>query len=146
MASANEMEKFKVMNIEDKRTFDRERWQAWLKVYYETLSKNHAFEESLDASQPAKSLAKRVEDMRLTNPTFILRNWILQDAIEAATSSASSPGDYSHVRDLLMMIQTPYDQRFSTFSKESNSTESYVQRYCKPPPSWAPSLVCTCSS
>lgn len=54
---------------------DRAVWAAWLTKYYSRLR--------LDGSS-AEAKSTRIQGMRETNPTFVLRNWIAQDAIDAA--------------------------------------------------------------
>jgi uncharacterized protein YdiU (UPF0061 family) len=48
--------------------------------------------------------------MSSKNPTFILRNWIAQDAIKLAES-----GDYSKVKLILSLLKTPFERKFNTF-------------------------------
>ena len=50
------------------------------------------------------SWSERMQTMRLANPAFILRNWIVQRAIEQAET-----GDYQGIHDLLDVLQRPYD-------------------------------------
>jgi serine/tyrosine/threonine adenylyltransferase len=63
---------------------DRAVWAAWLKKYHSRLS--------LDGGN-IEDKNRRIQGMRGTNPTFVLRNWIAQDAIEAAEK-----GSYEEVR------------------------------------------------
>lgn len=71
---------------------------------------------------------ERIESMRLSNPAFILRNWIAFKVIEAAES-----GDYSKVQLVLEMLQDPYNPNFSLFSETPN--ELYKE-YIRPSPDW----------
>ena len=61
----------------------------------------------------ARAHTKRAEIMADSNPTFVLRNWIAQDAIEAAEKH-----DFSKVRTLVRMLRTPYSPKFCSFSAE----------------------------
>lgn len=87
--------------------------------------------------------------MRKSNPTFILRNWIAQAAIEEAEK-----GNYSGVRTVLKMLTNPYDKKYSTFRNANcgkaddseNTLTSGELKYLQIPPEWADSLICTCSS
>ncbi|OHD89476.1 protein adenylyltransferase SelO [Sulfuricurvum sp. RIFCSPLOWO2_12_FULL_43_24] len=65
----------------------------WLDQYDERLSLN------------SSSVEKRHQQMLRTNPKYILKNYILQEAIEAAEK-----GDFSLVNDLLKLAQNPYDE------------------------------------
>ena len=54
--------------------------------------------------------------MKKVNPKYILKNYILQEAIEKAHD-----GDYSLVNDLLKIAQNPYDEH-SGFERYANPT------------------------
>ena len=69
---------------------------------------------------------KRLEKMREINPKYILRNYMLEDAIIKARE-----GDYSLVEDLLLIAQNPFD--------EHKKFEKYLK------PSMA-NIKCSCSS
>ena len=56
-------------------------------------------EDALDA-------AVRRERMRLTNPRYVLRNYLAQQAIDAAEA-----GDLSVVHELLEVMRRPYDDQ-----------------------------------
>ncbi len=88
----------------------------WLEKY-----KNRLAEETI-------SKEDRLKNMKKVNPKFILRNYMLQDAIDAAEQ-----GDYSLVNDLLKIAQNPFAEH-----KE-------FEHYTKPKPNWEP-LKCSCSS
>jgi uncharacterized protein YdiU (UPF0061 family) len=104
----------------------------------------------------------RVQVMRAQNPTFVLRSWLAQDAIEQAEKS----GDFAGVNTLLQMLQEPFNPQFSTFLSEPAQTCSIAaaakaartgdgmedraselrRKYASMPPDWADSIICTCSS
>ncbi|MDE0842013.1 MAG: YdiU family protein [Porticoccaceae bacterium] len=79
-------------------------------------------EEALDTSQ-------RAENMLLINPKFILRNYIAQEAIDAAQG-----GDYRLTQQLLTILQAPF-QDHTEFA-----------HYAGTPPDWASALSVSCSS
>eukprot|EP00605_Chrysophyceae_sp_TOSAG23-4_P001260 GSChrysophyteH1.ASY1.ANO1.1371.1 assembled CDS len=110
---------------------DRKLWESWIQKYLDRI----AIE--------AIGLQRRVNMMRSHNPTFILRQWIAQDAINAAEI-----GDYSRVRAVLKMLETPFAPKFCTFGHRKSSEElsEAEKRYVTTPPSWAGGLLCTCSS
>ena len=56
--------------------------------------------QALIAEQP---LPNRAASMRAANPVFILRNYLVQDVIEAAEQ-----GEYQPLRDIFQRLQTPY--------------------------------------
>ncbi|AJR08516.1 YdiU family protein [Photobacterium gaetbulicola] len=90
---------------------------AWLSLYSVRLEK-----ESLDD-------ADRLDLMRSTNPKFILRNYLAQQAIELAEK-----GDFSMIEQLLAILQHPFDEHpeFDAFAKR--------------PPEWGKKLEISCSS
>jgi uncharacterized protein YdiU (UPF0061 family) len=67
--------------------------------------------------------------MRLANPKYILRNYMVQTAIVKAENK-----DYSEVDNLLRLLTVPFD--------EQPGMESYAQE----PPDWAKTLELSCSS
>ena len=67
--------------------------------------------------------------MRLTNPKYILRNYLAQHAIDRADE-----GDYSEIERLHAILRRPFDEQ------PENAD------YAKLPPDWARGLVLSCSS
>ena len=72
---------------------------------------------------------ERQNKMNQVNPKFILRNYLLQTAIEKAEE-----GDYSEVQKLLLIVSKPFD--------EQPEYESYAGF----PPDWSKDLSVSCSS
>ena len=89
----------------------------WAKTYRVRLAK----ENSLDD--------ERRERMMQVNPKFILRNHIVQTAIEKAQS-----GDYEEVNSLLETLQKPFDE------------QPEMERFAEPPPEGSQRVVVSCSS
>jgi uncharacterized protein YdiU (UPF0061 family) len=56
------------------------------------------------AAEPRDDAARRA-GMRATNPTYVLRNWVAQEAIEACEA-----GDDSVVQALYEVVRAPYDE------------------------------------
>lgn len=67
--------------------------------------------------------------MHAVNPKYILRNYLAQEAIQAAEQ-----GDYGPVRELHAVLSRPFD--------EQPGKESYAER----PPEWGKHLEISCSS
>ncbi|MCQ4325375.1 YdiU family protein [Stutzerimonas stutzeri] len=73
--------------------------------------------------------AERQVRMQAVNPKFILRNYLAQQAIEAAEQ-----GDYGPVRELHAVLSRPFDE------------QPGMQRYAERPPEWGKHLEISCSS
>jgi len=89
----------------------------WLERYEERL--NH---EVLTADQ-------RRDQMDAVNPRYVLRNYMAEEVIQAATD-----GDYEPVNQLLAVLSNP----FADWSEH--------QRWAELPPDWASGICLTCSS
>ncbi|WP_136678463.1 protein adenylyltransferase SelO [Neptunomonas sp. XY-337] len=76
------------------------------------------------ASQPI-----RKQQMRSVNPAYLLRNYMLEEAIREAHQ-----GDYRPVNTLLGIIRKPFE------------TQTGAERFGEAPPDWAASICLTCSS
>ncbi len=70
-------------------------WEEWLSAYQEALSKSPA----------SVTDEVRRKSMNSINPKFILRNYLLEEAIRAAEKD-----DYSKVNELLKLCYNPYDE------------------------------------
>ena len=79
-----------------------------LKKWFESYNKACKNEES--------SFEKRQEIMKKVNPKYIIKNYMLQDAIALAHD-----GDYSLVNDLLDIAQNPFDEH-EKFDKYAHPT------------------------
>lgn len=67
--------------------------------------------------------------MHAVNPRYILRNYLAQQAIEAAEQ-----GDYAPVRELHAVLSRPFDE------------QPGYERYAERPPEWGKHLAISCSS
>jgi len=72
---------------------DTHQMKAWLELYEKRLEKEEVSKEN------------RIAKMKTINPKYILRNSMLQDAIDLAEK-----GDFSLVNNLLKIAQNPYDE------------------------------------
>jgi len=117
----------------DKKDKDASSWNAWLDRYSSRLaSEGHT--STLADARRALTAAR--------NPTFVLRNWVAQDTIEAAER-----GDYSKVNTVLGMLRRPYDAALNPFATSQDGAVSAEERaFIGLGPDWAASLICTCSS
>jgi serine/tyrosine/threonine adenylyltransferase len=88
---------------------DADEWAAWMQKYQTRISR--------DADM---DYGTRVKTMNAANPVYILRNYMAQEAIDAAEK-----GDYSVVRSLYDLLRNPYE------------VKAGAERYAKEPPPWA---------
>ena len=94
---------------------DRAAFDAWLLQYQERLA-------TVDRSQAGALMLK-------TNPKFVLRNHLGEEAIQKAKLK-----DFSGVNTLLSLLQAPYDEHPG------------FETYAGFPPDWASSIEISCSS
>ena len=80
-------------------------------------------------TQEDLSTEDRLKQMRKINPKYILKNYMLQEAIELAEND-----DFTLVNDLLNIAQNPYDEHPS------------FKRYAQVTPKNVQNMVCSCSS
>lgn len=73
--------------------------------------------------------AERSERMRRTNPKYVLRNWVAQEAIEAAQR-----GEYGLIESLRRVLASPYDEHPA------------MERFAAPPAPERRSIEVSCSS
>ena len=95
--------------------FDRQSFNAWALQYSERLAPINR--------------AQRADLMLKTNPKFVLRNHLGEQAIGAAKLD-----NYGEVNTLLKLLQAPYDEH-----------KGY-DAYAALPPDWASSIEISCSS
>ncbi len=95
----------------------QEPWRQWLQAYREQLKHN-----GIDTRL-------RSDSMKQNNPKFILRNYLAQQAIEAAEQK-----DYSVLRDLREVLHTPFDEHPAH------------DAFAAAPPDWARHIRVSCSS
>lgn len=87
-------EELKIKQAED--------WTAWITRYRKRLGRE--LEGLSDAVQAVQD--ERVKVMDSTNPRVVLRNYIAQNAIEAAES-----GDFSEVQRVLKVLEKPFSSQ-----------------------------------
>nr|WP_315184375.1 YdiU family protein [uncultured Albidiferax sp.] len=94
---------------------DRDAADAWLLQYSERLA-------PMDRAQAADLMLK-------TNPKFVLRNHLGEEAIRRANQK-----DFAGVQTLLALLETPFDEHPGH------------EKYADFPPDWASSIAISCSS
>jgi len=97
---------------------EREAYDVWLLNYQARLE----CEET--------TLSQRSKQMKLVNPKYILRNYLAEIAIRAAEDEK----DYTHIEQLMRVLQNPFD--------EHDAFDSYAAQ----PPDWAQKISVSCSS
>lgn len=119
---------------------NRDQWADWLQGYRARLEKDRE-----GVGDAAAWQAERVRVMRASNPKYILRNYIAQDAITAAEN-----GDFSEVRRVLKLLEAPYcmedeaTEALEAAEPEGTSGEAGRRRsYSSKPPLWAAELCVT---
>lgn len=127
-----DVRQLEVMTIEEKKIIDEKLWREWLSKYDKRL-----------LLQNEMQLKDAVKIMKRVNPTFVLRNWIAQQTIVTADQD-----DFRKVRQVLKMLETPFDESYSPFKSSdcSEKPDSASKEFISRTPPWANSLVCTCSS
>jgi uncharacterized protein YdiU (UPF0061 family) len=96
---------------------EREEWAAWLQRYRARLAGE------------ARDDAARGQAMRAANPKFVLRNYLAQQAIEAAQT-----GDVGEITRLHEVLRRPFDE------------QPERETYAAAPPDWANAISISCSS
>jgi len=96
---------------------DRQAFDAWLAQYRQRLRLENSQD---DLRKPA---------MHAVNPKYVLRNYLLQIAIEKAQDK-----DFSEIEKLLKILEKPFDEQ-----------PEHAQ-YAARPPDWAHRLQASCSS
>ncbi|KAA8590637.1 hypothetical protein FQN60_014571 [Etheostoma spectabile] len=83
---------------EELKTQQAEEWSRWITRYRKRLAREMEGQSDVQAVQE-----QRVTVMDSTNPRVVLRNYIAQNAIEAAEN-----GDFSEVQRVLKVLEKPF--------------------------------------
>jgi uncharacterized protein YdiU (UPF0061 family) len=108
---------FRALSKENHPLFKDELGKNWLEKYEERLKMEKT---------PS---VERKKAMELTNPKFILRNYLAQEAIQDAENL-----DYEKLNTLLELLKKPFDEN------------SKYEDLAKAPPEWGKELEISCSS
>jgi hypothetical protein len=108
---------FRALSKESHQLFKDELGKKWQEKYEERLK------------MEKRSSVDRKKAMELTNPKFILRNYLAQEAIQDAENF-----DYEKFNTLLELLKKPFDEN------------SKYEDLAKAPPEWGKKLEISCSS
>ncbi|KAM9754047.1 selenoprotein O1 [Menidia menidia] len=86
---------------EELKARQAEDWTSWIKRYRKRLAHELEGESDVQAAQE-----ERLRVMDATNPRVVLRNYIAQNAIEAAEN-----GDFSEVQQVLKVLERPFSSQ-----------------------------------
>ncbi|NWY89800.1 SELO protein, partial [Loxia curvirostra] len=139
--------KLQQLTADDLLSRNKRHWKEWLEKYRVRLQKEIESVGNADAWN-----TERVKVMNSNNPKYILRNYIAQNAIEAAEN-----GDFSEVRNVLKLLEHPFQeaegfQEVKEDAEEEAATATAAvcsqetrskQSYCSKPPLWASELCVT---
>uniref|UniRef100_A0A669BR43 Selenoprotein O n=1 Tax=Oreochromis niloticus TaxID=8128 RepID=A0A669BR43_ORENI len=114
---------------EELKTKQAEDWTSWITQYRKRLARELEGQSDVQAVQE-----ERVRVMDSTNPRVILRNYIAQNAIEAAEN-----GDFSEVQRVLKVLEKP----FSSQPEAATSMARNPVPYDSKPPAWAHEICVT---
>jgi serine/tyrosine/threonine adenylyltransferase len=126
MQRHEQYKKMKGMSEEAKAKDDEAAWTAWLKKYREELRKEaERFVKTSSSSTTATTTdaferfkESRMATMARSNPVFVLRNWIAQEAIQAAEA-----GDFTVVQEVLKRMLDPYCLKKGTTTATATTME-----------------------
>jgi uncharacterized protein YdiU (UPF0061 family) len=124
--------------IDDTKMKNCEIWSKWLDRYKHRLQYDLEYfvnlpgtELNINRTDEWKNF--RIKIMNTTNPKYVLRNWMAQEAIDAAEKN-----DYHVVNNLLKLLQDPYKLH------ESENNDNI--RYTKPASQQTAKIQVSCSS
>uniref|UniRef100_A0A3Q1H787 Selenoprotein O n=1 Tax=Anabas testudineus TaxID=64144 RepID=A0A3Q1H787_ANATE len=120
---------------EELKKKQRDEWIRWIRQYRKRLAKE------CDGTDDLHLIKKqRLCVMNSNNPRHVLRNYIAQNAIEAAEQ-----GDFSEINRALKALEKPYSDTFGPESldgvdaRRENEQEEKISKagYDRKPPAWA---------
>ncbi|KAH3838616.1 protein adenylyltransferase SelO-like [Dreissena polymorpha] len=101
------------------RLENHELFGEWLKLYQQKLTESDIKDE------------KRRKVMMMTNPRYILRNWIAQVVIKQTEN-----GNFDEIHEVLSILRDPY--KYNVIAEKKG--------FAGPPPEWSRLLKVSCSS
>ncbi|KAM5171107.1 protein adenylyltransferase SelO, mitochondrial [Mantella aurantiaca] len=147
LENIEKFQKLQESSSEDLLNANRVHWKEWLQKYSARLEREQELSEDSETLH-----AERVKSMNSNNPAHILRNYIAQNAIEAAEN-----GDFTEVKRVLKILENPYDveeEEIPEHAEEEERLEACASAICRPtnlsrlpyssrPPIWAAELSVT---
>jgi len=121
---AEQAQSLRAQPPEQRRQVCVEHWMRWMIEYRQRLDEEDGEAAAQTGGSAVDLAASRREAMRRINPRVVLRNWVAQEAIDAAER-----GDFAHVRQILDVVTHPYEDR--------------ADGYGEPPPEALASLCVT---
>jgi uncharacterized protein YdiU (UPF0061 family) len=121
---AEQAQSLRAQPPEKRRQVCAEHWMRWMIEYRQRLDEEDGEAAAQTGGSAVDLAASRREAMRRINPRVVLRNWVAQEAIDAAER-----GDFAHVRQILDVVTHPYEDR--------------ADGYGEPPPEALASLCVT---
>lgn len=103
---------FYALSKKDYSNITTHQLKSWLELYLRRLEKETV------------SSQERLKKMKTINPKYILRNYMLQDAIDAAEK-----GDYKLVNDFLKIAHNPYGE-FPQYEKYTKPNKDFKAMKC----------------
>uniref|UniRef100_A0A8C2JYX4 Selenoprotein O n=1 Tax=Cyprinus carpio TaxID=7962 RepID=A0A8C2JYX4_CYPCA len=116
---------------EQLRAKQTEDWSCWIRKYRQRLARE--CESGVDVTALQK---ERVHVMNNNNPYVVLRNYIAQNAIEAAEN-----GDFSEVQRVLKVLEKPFSVQEGL--ENSGAEARVLVPYDSKPPMWANEICVT---
>uniref|UniRef100_A0A665VC49 Selenoprotein O n=1 Tax=Echeneis naucrates TaxID=173247 RepID=A0A665VC49_ECHNA len=103
-------------------------------------------EECAGTSDLSLIKKERLNAMNNTNPRVVLRNYIAQNAIQAAEK-----GDFSEVKNVLKVLEKPFSDAFgpehlagpSACEQKEQKATDFIFDYARKPPAWAKQICIT---
>uniref|UniRef100_A0A8C4E6W4 Selenoprotein O n=1 Tax=Dicentrarchus labrax TaxID=13489 RepID=A0A8C4E6W4_DICLA len=111
----------------------RDDWIRWVSRYRRRLARE--YDGTVDLSLIKK---ERLSLMNSTNPRIVLRNYIAQNAIQAAEK-----GDFSEVNRVLKVLEKPYSDAFELEPSDGPNASELTVAYDMKPPAWAQRICIT---
>lgn len=128
---ANEERRAALSSLDEasKKAADRLRWADWVALYAARVARERPEDEH-----------ERRRVMLDNNPRIVLRNYLAQQAIDAAEK-----GDYSEVRRLLTRLELPYREPVDGEANDAAAASDCATDACDDalPPAWARTLRVT---
>jgi uncharacterized protein YdiU (UPF0061 family) len=86
-----------------------EKWLAFLRAFEPRLRESwlRTLPAHFTVAMLNAELDRRQHVLAMSNPRFVLRNWVAQRAIDAAAR-----GDYAFVNRVLSRLENPFDEKF----------------------------------